>query len=406
MASKDVASQTDRVRYIRVIQYLISPLWLRPSTNIVVIAPAVVQSLKFKVPVVSQDVIIKASSLKGKPFLQYILYELNEEDREAIMLDENFRFKTFQYNWPHKTETRCGGQNMAATGFYSVNDIDRVRCVFCRGSLHRWDSEEDPSKAHAESFPYCPFILGHECGNIPLDTDKDEDTTSSSDLQNRTTASASARENHSPDCCHLNKMEGPGYACNIQQSNGSDRFNRLQLRHQAQVQKPEGKIVEATQQIMSAMCRQMGISQEDIDAATRAHGKPFQDLSELTDAISLAQRNSPQIVVDTEMISITPSKPPDTADYTENHTKSCDIMVQDNLTPACYQERPLQCLNRGIHKQSYVAATHVGLPCGDLILCESCNQKEFEKKNTDPEYQPNCPKCGKCLAGTLHVYFS
>ena len=46
-----------------------------------------------------------------------------------------------------------------------TDSYDRVQCVFCRGSLQKWDENDVPMAEHAKSFAFCRFIKGLECGN-------------------------------------------------------------------------------------------------------------------------------------------------------------------------------------------------------------------------------------------------
>ena len=50
-------------------------------------------------------------------------------------------------------------------GHNSVDQYDRVQCVFCRGSLHKWEEGDNPMTEHAKMFPSCRFVKGLECGN-------------------------------------------------------------------------------------------------------------------------------------------------------------------------------------------------------------------------------------------------
>ncbi|KAF6029130.1 IAP1 [Bugula neritina] len=105
----------------------------------------------------------RLDDMNPKEFLTYVLKELTLEERESLMVDEKQRRKTFLVNWPY--DDQRSGVKMAQAGFYSLNDYDRVQCVFCRGSLHKWDSSETPMAEHAKSFTFCRFVKGLECGN-------------------------------------------------------------------------------------------------------------------------------------------------------------------------------------------------------------------------------------------------
>ena len=42
------------------------------------------------------------------------------------------------------------------------------RCAFCDGVIHSWEGVHDPISEHRHHFPFCPFVLGQNVGNIPL----------------------------------------------------------------------------------------------------------------------------------------------------------------------------------------------------------------------------------------------
>ena len=112
----------------------------------------------------------KLDAMSPQEFVKYVLEELTLEERESLMVDERQRRKSFQVGWPY--DGNLSGIKMAQAGFYSVNDYDRVQCVFCRGSLHRWERDDVPMLEHARSFNFCRFVKGLSCGNIEYRSDK------------------------------------------------------------------------------------------------------------------------------------------------------------------------------------------------------------------------------------------
>lgn len=112
----------------------------------------------------------KLDAMSPQEFLKYVLEELTLEERESLMVDEKQRRKTFQVGWPY--DGNLSGIKLAQAGFYSVNDYDRVQCVFCRGSLHRWERDDVPMLEHARSFNFCRFVKGLSCGNIEYRSEK------------------------------------------------------------------------------------------------------------------------------------------------------------------------------------------------------------------------------------------
>ncbi|KAF6029127.1 XIAP [Bugula neritina] len=123
--------------------------------------------------------------MSPKEFLTYVLKELTLEERESLMVDERQRRKTFLVNWPY--DDQRSGVKMAQAGFYSLNCADRVQCVFCRGSLHQWSSNEIPMDEHRKHFSFCRFVKGLQCGNRECR----ENTLLNEDFKNITTFSKS-----------------------------------------------------------------------------------------------------------------------------------------------------------------------------------------------------------------------
>ena len=59
--------------------------------------------------------------------------------------------------------------DFARAGFYSLNQHDSCRCAFCHNCVGDWVEGDDPMTEHRALFPLCPFVQGHEVGNIPLE---------------------------------------------------------------------------------------------------------------------------------------------------------------------------------------------------------------------------------------------
>lgn len=270
-------------------------------------------------------------SMTPERFLTYLTSELSIDDRESLMIFEKYRLKTFSVSWPHTSDSLVGAK-MAATGFYNVDDGDRVMCVFCRGSIHRWIPGDSPSDEHRSAFSFCPFLQGRECGNVPINSESPDDTVS-----------------------ERNREE-------------TERNIAINTEHE----KPN----------------------EEIEIKTQ-----------LTGALAELQQEPQQRVnIDENVdIQITPNRMENKSN-TDN-SSHFETIVRRNSIPT-HDESPVSCLICPERNQSVSPASHIGLPCGDLILCGECNQLEVEKKTANPDYQCLCPSCGKCLAGTLHVLFA
>ena len=51
--------------------------------------------------------------------------------------------------------------NAKAAGFIHIKTLhdDYYKCASCHGTVHKWQSTDDPWKIHAKTFPYCPHII-------------------------------------------------------------------------------------------------------------------------------------------------------------------------------------------------------------------------------------------------------
>ena len=65
------------------------------------------------------------------------------------------RLNTFHY-WPACHIVRP--QALAEAGFISMNDSDRVQCVFCRGGVRNWLQGDTAMGEHRRHFPHCPYV--------------------------------------------------------------------------------------------------------------------------------------------------------------------------------------------------------------------------------------------------------
>ncbi|PAA88228.1 hypothetical protein BOX15_Mlig021765g1 [Macrostomum lignano] len=57
--------------------------------------------------------------------------------------------------------------DLAADGFFYLQESDRVKCAFCKGVLKDWEAGEQVREAHRRHFSTCPFVLFVEVGNVP-----------------------------------------------------------------------------------------------------------------------------------------------------------------------------------------------------------------------------------------------
>ncbi|CAN7945506.1 unnamed protein product, partial [Ixodes hexagonus] len=79
----------------------------------------------------------------------------SEPDEELLKQSAVNRLRTF-VGWPLDF---LAPVDLARAGFYYLQHEDRVRCAFCRGTIHNWERGDDPLVEHGRHFPCCPFLL-------------------------------------------------------------------------------------------------------------------------------------------------------------------------------------------------------------------------------------------------------
>ncbi|SPP73285.1 death-associated inhibitor of apoptosis 2 [Drosophila guanche] len=70
------------------------------------------------------------------------------------MLIEANRLETFK-DWPNPNVTP---QALAKAGFYYLNFLDHVKCVWCNGVIAKWEKNDNAFEEHRRFFPNCPRV--------------------------------------------------------------------------------------------------------------------------------------------------------------------------------------------------------------------------------------------------------
>ncbi|KAK6171479.1 hypothetical protein SNE40_019661 [Patella caerulea] len=112
---------------------------------------------------VNSDVINRSDSTGRRPVTQL---SASLREGKVILWSEMARLQTFKNSWPHCSPSP---NDLAKAGFSFTGSPDGVRCVFCKGILRNWQDVDIPMIEHRKHFPNCPFVCGHQVGNIPLD---------------------------------------------------------------------------------------------------------------------------------------------------------------------------------------------------------------------------------------------
>ncbi|XP_068118510.1 baculoviral IAP repeat-containing protein 7 isoform X1 [Hyperolius riggenbachi] len=89
---------------------------------------------------------------------------------KASMRRERRRLRTFSV-WPGPDTITP--RQLARAGFFYLGPGDRVQCFCCGGVLRCWEPGDKPVAEHQKFFPSCPFVMGIEVGNIPLEEGSD-----------------------------------------------------------------------------------------------------------------------------------------------------------------------------------------------------------------------------------------
>lgn len=84
--------------------------------------------------------------------------------RKTQLLSESARVETFKKHWHHKF---IDGKELAMFGFYYIGPLDKVKCIFCNITLHKWTPNDKPLDEHLKYAPYCPLMnVNIPCRNI------------------------------------------------------------------------------------------------------------------------------------------------------------------------------------------------------------------------------------------------
>ncbi|KAK4883074.1 hypothetical protein RN001_006393 [Aquatica leii] len=94
-------------------------------------------------------------------------YEEQPDNGRLPMQREADRLNSYK-NWPCKF---MEPSSLAKAGFYYVNKDDIVRCAFCSIEIGQWRHGDDAMQDHTKWSERCPFVLGINCGNVPIEVD-------------------------------------------------------------------------------------------------------------------------------------------------------------------------------------------------------------------------------------------
>jgi len=85
--------------------------------------------------------------------------------RSLNLCRESHRFQTFTADWP--SDSAPPAEDMAASGWFYLGNLDRTQCFCCGGVLRNWRRLDNPNTEHLAHFPHCTMAQGLESRNIP-----------------------------------------------------------------------------------------------------------------------------------------------------------------------------------------------------------------------------------------------
>lgn len=85
----------------------------------------------------------------------------------TLMKSEKNRLNSFRTPY---FDTRCpvAPEKLAEVGFCNAT-VDKVVCAFCKKFVLDWKPGDDPARKHYRESPKCPFVMGRDVENVPLD---------------------------------------------------------------------------------------------------------------------------------------------------------------------------------------------------------------------------------------------
>jgi len=121
------------------------------------------------------------------------------------MKSEADRRKTYE-KWPVPFMDK---DHLSAAGFFFTNRGDVVRCAFCGVEVGRWEEGDDAFRDHQRWSPSCGFIKGLIVGNIPIGSDGQPGTSSSSSSSSLPSSLPSSSLSHYQGTTHSYDVCGP-----------------------------------------------------------------------------------------------------------------------------------------------------------------------------------------------------
>ena len=249
-------------------------------------------------------------------------------------------------------------------GFYYTGFDDQVRCFFCAGGLREWAEGDDPWEEHARWFPTCIYLLdakGQEYIN---------------EVRERTPASKKCEE------------------------------TTLETERRTVVRQQQ---FQSTQEVMKSCVLNLGHTSEAIDRVIAINGGPFNDVKDMIEALYSLEDRMDEADYNTVSMQVQDAGEPalDTVSLPETQRSRLAEQEQYTTQSELSSSETRNCKLCEMRRNRIIPATHVALPCGHLIYCDSCNSEEAEKCAT-PNYTAKClfSQCGAPVNGTIKIYLA
>lgn len=125
----------------------------------------------FKSNRIATDSMLISHDTTDKPTVRKITWEKDETEKSIFhdMKYEINRQHSFKNRWPIADITP---KSLAEAGFFYLQQEDRVQCPFCHIIISNWTPGDKPLREHMRNEPKCPFLLGLDVGNVPLQNGK------------------------------------------------------------------------------------------------------------------------------------------------------------------------------------------------------------------------------------------
>jgi hypothetical protein len=250
--------------------------------------------------------------------------------------------------------------SLSDSGFYYTGFGDEVRCFFCFGTIRGWEENDDPWEEHARWFP---------------------------------------------DCSYLTTEKGQRYVDRVHKNTPDSKKCKRKTRMQQRLELEEAARL-SDQKAMFRLCKKLGHSDRAVKRVLVENGRPFDNVKEMVEALyALEERDDEDKDGDDDSLDDTSASYP-LQEKRDAILTGCQSGSGDPVRESERRtERGSGCKICESKSATFVKASHVGLPCGHLIYCDSCNA-DGGRESLDCQIKCPYPSCGAPLSATIRVFFA